>query len=179
LRVAVRVISATNHDLPALVEAKKFREDLYYRLSVVPILVPPLRERPEDITDLAQYFLDEFCRRNNFKPKRMSGDVVAALRAYRWPGNIRELRNVVERMAILAADPITCDALPLEIRLPRDAATATTLEEARAQAERELIRGALDRAAWNVAAAARALGIERTHLHKRMRALGVDKNSRP
>ena len=178
LRVAVRVISATNHDLPALVEAKKFREDLYYRLSVVPIRVPPLRERPEDIAELAQYFLDEFCRRNNFKPKRIGDDVVAALRAWRWPGNIRELRNVVERMAILAPDPIACDALPLEIRLPRDGAPASTLEEARAQAERELIRGALDRAAWNVAAAARALGIERTHLHKRMRALGLDKSSR-
>jgi two-component system nitrogen regulation response regulator NtrX len=179
LRVAVRVISATNQDLAALVEAKKFRQDLYYRLSVVPIRVPPLRERPEDIPDLAQYFLDEFCRRNNFKPKRVNEDVVAALGAYRWPGNIRELRNVVERMAILAPDPITCDALPLEIRLPRDAAAASTLEEARAQAERELIRGALDRAAWNVAAAARALGIERTHLHKRMRALGLEKNRRP
>jgi two-component system nitrogen regulation response regulator NtrX len=178
LRVTVRVISATNHDLPALVEAKGFREDLYYRLSVVPIRVPPLRERPEDIPELVRYFLDEFCRRNNFKPKRVADEVLAALRLYRWPGNIRELRNVVERMAILAPDPITCDALPIDIRLPRDATAATTLEEARAQAERELIRAALDRAAWNVAAAARALGIERTHLHKRMRALGLDKNSR-
>jgi two-component system, NtrC family, nitrogen regulation response regulator NtrX len=177
LRAAVRVISATNHDLPVLVEAKKFREDLYYRLSVVPIRVPPLREHAEDIADLAHYFLDEFCRRNNFRPKRVDEDVVAALRAYRWPGNIRELRNVVERMAILAPDPITCDALPLEIRLPQ-AAAASTLGEARAHAEREVIREALDRAAWNVAAAARALGIERTHLHKRMRALGLDKTSR-
>ena len=145
---------------------------------MVPIRVPPLRERPEDIADLTRYFLDEFCRRNNFKPKRIEGDVAAALGAYRWPGNIRELRNVVERMAILAPDPITCDALPLEIRLPRDGAAASTLDEARAQAERELIHGALDRAAWNVAAAARALGIERTHLHKRMRALGLDKTRR-
>ncbi len=177
LRVTVRVISATNHDLPALVEAKKFREDLYYRLSVVPIRVPPLRERPDDIPALARYFLDEFCRRNNFKPKRIADDVVAGLTAYRWPGNIRELRNVVERMAILAQDPITRDALPLEIRLP-EAAEVTSLEEARAQAERDLIRGALDRAAWNVAAAARALGIERTHLHKRMRALGLHKSGR-
>ncbi len=175
LRVAVRVISATNQDLRALVEARRFREDLYYRLGVVPIRVPPLRERREDIPDLTGYFLEEFCRRNNFKPKRIDEHATAALRAYRWPGNIRELRNVVERMAILASDPITCAALPLEIRLPGDAAAASTLEEARAQAERELIRDALDRAAWNVAAAARALGIERTHLHKRMRALGVGK----
>jgi two-component system, NtrC family, nitrogen regulation response regulator NtrX len=175
LRVMVRVISATNQDLAALVEGKKFREDLYYRLSVVPLRMPPLRERPEDIRELATYFLDEFCRRNNFKPKRIDDEVFAALREYRWPGNIRELRNVIERLAILAADPITADALPVDIRLPRDGGAPSTLEGARAQAERELIRQALDDAGWNIAAAARALGIERTHLHKRIRALGLEK----
>ncbi len=176
LRASVRVISASNQDLAALVEAKKFREDLYYRLSVVPIRLPPLRERPGDIGPLAAYFLDEFCRRNNFKPKRFEDEAVAALGKYRWPGNIRELRNVVERLAILAPDPIACDALPLEIRLPRDAALPSTLEEARAHAEREVIREALDAAGWNVSAAARVLGIERTHLHKRIRALGLQKS---
>jgi two-component system nitrogen regulation response regulator NtrX len=175
LRVSVRVISATNQDLAARVEDKTFREDLFYRLSVVPIRMPPLRERPEDIRDLAEYFLDEFCRRNNFKPKRIAGEVFDALRRYRWPGNIRELRNVVERMAILASDPIPAEALPLEIRLPRDAAAPSTLEDARAEAERALVQGALERAGWNVSAAARALGVERTHLHKRLRALGLSK----
>ncbi len=97
------------------------------------------------------------------------------LRAYRWPGNIRELRNVVERMAILAPDPITADAVPVEIRLSRQPGGATTLEETRAQAERDAIRRALEQAGWNVAAAARALGIERTRLHKRIRALGLER----
>jgi len=172
--VTVRVISATNQDLAALVAEKRFREDLYYRLSVVPIRVPPLRERPEDIRPLAEYFVDEFCRRNNFKPKRIDDSVFEALGAYRWPGNIRELRNVVERMAILAPDPITADAVPVEIRLSRQAGAPSTLEETRAQAERDLVRDA----GWNISAAARALGIERTRLHKRIRALGLERHGR-
>ena len=175
LHVAVRTISATNQDLAALVEQKKFREDLLYRLRVVPIRVPPLRERSEDIRPLADHFLQEFCSRNNFKSKRMDEEVFAALRDYRWPGNIRELRNVIERMAILSPDPITAESIPLEIRLPRDSAAPSSLEETRARAERELIRNALDEAGWNVSAAARALGIERTRLHKRMRTLGLAK----
>ena len=176
-RVTVRVISATNQDLAALVAEKRFREDLYYRLSVVPIRVPPLRERPEDVRQLAEYFIDEFCRRNNFKPKRIDNSVFEALGAYRWPGNIRELRNVVERMAILAPDPITADAVPVEIRLARETDAPSSLEETRAQAERDVIREALERSGWNVSAAARALGIERTRLHKRIRALGLQKRS--
>ena len=177
-RVSVRVISATNQDLTALVAEKKFREDLYYRLSVVPIRVPPLRERPEDVRPLAEYFIDEFCRRNNFRPKRIDDSVFDSLRTYRWPGNIRELRNVVERMAILASDPITADAVPVEIRLARETDAPSTLAETRAQAERDVIREVLDRADWNVSAAARALGVERTRLHKRIRALGLERNGR-
>jgi two-component system, NtrC family, nitrogen regulation response regulator NtrX len=177
-RVTVRVISATNQDLSALVAEKKFREDLYYRLSVVPVRVPPLRERPEDIRPLAEYFVDEFCRRNNFRPKRFDEGVFDALGAYRWPGNIRELRNAVERMAILATDPITADAVPVEIRLARETDAPSTLEETRAHAERDVIREALDRADWNVSAAARALGIERTRLHKRIRALRLERAGR-
>ena len=121
LQVAVRVISATNHDLAAMVEQKKFREDLYYRLSVVPIRVAPLRERLEDISPLAEYFLEEFCSRNNFKPRRLEEEVFAVLQSYRWPGKVRESRNVIERTAILASsDTIPVESLPLEIRLPRD-----------------------------------------------------------
>ena len=175
MHVSVRVVSATNQDLPARVEDKTFREDLYYRLSVVPIRVPPLRERAEDIRPLSEYFVEEFCRRNNFRPKRIDEAVFEELRAYRWPGNIRELRNVVERMAILAPDPITADAVPVEIRLSRQPGGATTLEETRAQAERDAIRRALEQAGWNVAAAARTLGVERTRLHKRIRALGLER----
>ena len=178
LRVTVRVISATNQDLAALVKQRKFREDLFYRLSVVPIRVPPLRERPEDIRPLTEYFLEEFCSRNNFKPKRIEPEVYEALRDYRWPGNVRELRNVIERMAILSSDPITAESIPLEIRLPRDTAVPSSLEETRAQAERDLIRQALEASGWNVSAAARALGIERTRLHKRIRALKLAKEIR-
>jgi len=176
LHVSVRIISATNRDLTAMVAQKKFREDLYYRLSVVPIRVPPLRERPEDIRPLAEYFLEEFCRRNNFKPKRIEDDVFAAMRAYRWPGNVRELRNVMERVAILSvADVITAASIPLEIRMAPDADMPSSLEETRAQAERDLIQQALEDAGGNVSAAARTLGIERTRLHKRIRALGLSK----
>jgi two-component system nitrogen regulation response regulator NtrX len=179
LRVHVRVISATNQDLADLVEQKKFREDLYYRLRVVPIRVPPLRERAEDIRPLAEYFLEDFCRRNNFKPKRIEEEVWAILEAYRWPGNVRELRNIVERMAILApSEGITKESVPLEIRIPADFLTNSSLEETRAHAERSRIRQALEDANWNVSAAARALGIERTRLHKRIRALGLAKEIR-
>ena len=177
--VSVRVISATNQDLAALVAEKRFREDLYYRLSVVPIRVPPLRERPEDVRPLAEYFVDEFCRRNNFRPKRIEPGVFEAFASYRWPGNIRELRNVVERMAILSPDPITADAVPVEIRLAPASDAPSTLAETRARAEREVIREALERADWNVSAAARALGIERTRLHKRIRALGLTRSGGP
>ena len=103
IRVNVRVISATNRDLSALVSQDKFREDLFYRLSVVPIRVPALRERPHDIELLARYFLEDFCARNNFKPKALDDSVFPLLESYPWPGNARELRNVIERMAILTA----------------------------------------------------------------------------
>jgi two-component system nitrogen regulation response regulator NtrX len=177
LRVHVRVISATNQDLGALVEQKKFREDLYYRLRVVPIHVPPLRERPEDIRPLAEYFLEDFCRRNNFKPKRIKDDVWAILEGYRWPGNVRELRNIVERMAILASsEGITKESVPLEIRIPAESLPSSSLEETRALAERSRIRQALEEAGGNVSAAARLLGVERTRLHKRIRALGLAKD---
>ena len=174
VRVSVRVISATNRDLAALVSQNKFREDLYYRLSVVPIRVPPLRERPGDIRSLAEYFLDEFCARNNFKPKKIEDDVFSILQSHSWPGNARELRNTVERMAILTAgERIPADSIPLEVRLAPDAEAPSSLQETRDAAERGRIRQALDDSNWNVSAASRILGIERTNLHKRIRALGL------
>jgi len=178
LHVTVRVIAATNQDLRRLVERKQFREDLYYRLSVVPVRVPPLRERPEDVRPLAEYFLEEFCRRNNFKSKRFDDSVWKILRGYRWPGNVRELRNIVERMAILTSSEILAEeSIPLEVRMPPEEPNAYSLEETRAQAERGRIRQALAESRWNVSAAARMLGIERTNLHKRIRALGIVRKS--
>jgi two-component system nitrogen regulation response regulator NtrX len=176
IRVSVRVISATNRDLAALVAQDKFREDLYYRLSVVPIRVPPLRERKQDIQVLAQYFLEDFCGRNNFKPKTLDEGVFPVLEAYPWPGNARELRNAVERMAILTpGECLTRDSVPVEIRIQRDAGPRSTVQEARESAEREHIMRALEEAGWNVSGAARTLGMERTNLHKRIRALGISR----
>jgi two-component system nitrogen regulation response regulator NtrX len=175
IKVSVRVISATNRDLQEMVQQQKFREDLYYRLCVVPVRVPALRERREDIHALAEYFLAEFCARNNFKSKSFDGDVIDTLEDHHWPGNIRELRNTVERMAILTkGDVLTGDSIPVEIRLSRGAAPPKgNLREAKESAEREHILRALDEAKWNVSSAARALGMERTNLHKRIRALGL------
>src|SRR4029453_18934 len=120
IRVSVRVISATNRRLDELVAAGTFREDLFYRLSVVPIRVPALRERLQDIGELVAYFLAEFCARNNFRPREIDAECVGALERYAWPGNVRELRNVVERMAILTAgDRLMISSVPLEIRHPR------------------------------------------------------------
>jgi two-component system, NtrC family, nitrogen regulation response regulator NtrX len=176
IKVAVRVISATNRDLTALVAQEKFREDLYYRLSVVPIRVPALRERPQDIRLMAEYFLEDFCARNNFKPKLLDDAVYPALEAYHWPGNARELRNVIERMAILSpGELLGRDSIPVEVRVQREGGPKSSVQEARESAEREHILRALEEANWNVSGAARALGMERTNLHKRIRALGLSR----
>ncbi len=174
IRVSVRVVSATNRDLQEMVAQGKFREDLYYRLCVFPIRVPSLRERPQDIRPLAEYFLCEFCSRNNFKAKSLDDSVIALLEEYAWPGNARELRNAVERMAILTrGDQIGVDSVPFEIRKGKESGPASNIKEAREGAERDHIRRALDENGWNVSGAARALGMERTNLHKRIRALGL------
>jgi transcriptional regulator with GAF, ATPase, and Fis domain len=175
IRVSVRVISATNRVLEDRIADGKFREDLYYRLSVVPIRVPALRERLQDVRDLAAYFLTEFCTRNNFRRKAIEEEVLQLLEHYPWPGNIRELRNTVERMAILSPeDRITMDSVPLEIHTP-PSSRSSGLHEVRDSAERDRIRQALEQTDWNVAGAARVLGIERTNLHKRMKALGLNR----
>jgi two-component system nitrogen regulation response regulator NtrX len=174
IRVGVRVISATNRRLDELVAAGTFREDLFYRLSVVPIRVPALRERLADLGDLVAYFLSEFCARNSFRPREVDPEVLSMLARYTWPGNVRELRNAVERMAILTpGDRITVDSIPVEIQSPRAPRPATGLQEVRDAAERDRIRQALDQTDWNVSGAARLLGTERTSLHKRLRALGL------
>lgn len=174
IRVAVRVIAASNRDLGEMVAQQKFREDLYYRLRVVPIRVPALRERREDIRPLAEYFLSEFCSRNNFRSKCFAPAVFEALEDYHWQGNIRELRNTVERMAILTrGDVLEAESVPVEIRIARSPGPRGNLREARESAEREHILKALEESKWNVSSAARVLGMERTNLHKRIRALGL------
>ncbi|HEX6895709.1 MAG TPA: sigma-54 dependent transcriptional regulator [Bryobacteraceae bacterium] len=172
IRVSVRVIAATNRNLADLVAQDKFREDLYYRLCVVPIRVPALRERPQDICALADYFLEDFCSRNNFHFKKIDAMTYEFLEVYSWPGNARELRNIIERMAILTpGNVLTPDSVPVELRLAQG--PRSNLKEARESAERDHILRALEESGWNVSGAARALGMERTNLHKRIRALGL------
>ena len=178
IRVTVRVVSATNRDLTAMVAQGKFREDLYYRVSVVPIRVPSLRERPPDIRPMAEYFLEDFCVRNGFRKKSFHPEVWEAFESGKWPGYARELRNVVERMAILShEDVLTLASVPLELRLQNEpgAAGRSSVQEARETAEREHVLRALEESGWNVSSAARALGMERTNLHKRIRALGLSR----
>jgi two-component system, NtrC family, nitrogen regulation response regulator NtrX len=177
IHVNVRVVSATNRDLAQMAARGTFREDLYYRLSVVPIRVPALRDRAEDIPSLAEYALAEFCARNNFKPRKFEDGVLETLAGYAWPGNVRELRNTIERMAILSGgDTLPMESIPLEIRSAPSSGSRSVLHETRETAERERILQALDQTDWNVSAAARLLNIERTNLHKRMRVLGLERN---
>ena len=178
IKVSVRVVSATNRDLPGLVAQGKFREDLYYRISVVPVRVPALRERPQDIRPMAEYFLEDFCVRNGFRRRSFDPAVWELLEACKWTGNARELRNAVERMAILShGDVIEPSAIPLEIRIQREDGAKSSVQEARESAERDHVLRALEDAGWNVSGAARALGMERTNLHKRIRALGLSRGS--
>jgi DNA-binding NtrC family response regulator len=161
------------------VKAGRFREDLYYRLNVVPIHAPPLRDRREDIPDLAARFLVEACERNGRRPMRLVREALLALQGHDWPGNVRELRNLVERLAILCDGPeIGADDVaavlpgarrPRADRFRQGASFHDLVEEA----EREVILGALDAHADNVSDTARALGLERSHLYKKMRGLGI------
>jgi DNA-binding NtrC family response regulator len=175
----VRVVAATNKDLQAEVAAGRFREDLFYRLAVVPVDVPPLRERREDVPALAEAFLREACERNGRRPMRVSREAVAALQSHAWPGNVRELRNLVERLAILCDGPEigaadVAAALPA-VRRPRPdrQREGVPLKDLLEEAEREIVLAALERHGDNMAETARALGLERSHLYKKLRALGI------
>ncbi len=181
LRCDVRVVAATNKDLQAEVQAGRFREDLYYRLAVVPIHAPPLRERREDLPELCARFLAEACERNGKRALRLGRDAIAALQAHDWPGNVRELRNLVERLVILCDGPdVGADdvaaVLPGARRPRADRYRAgATFHDLVEEAEREVILGALTAHADNVTETARALGLERSHLYKKMRALGIQR----
>jgi DNA-binding NtrC family response regulator len=179
LRCDVRVIAATNRDLAEEVRGGRFREDLFYRLAVVPIPVPPLRERREDVPELAARFLGEACARNGRRAMSLSREGLAALQAHDWPGNVRELRNLVERIAILVDGPeISADDVASVLpgaRRPRPERYrgGASFHELVEEAEREILLGALAEHAENISETARALGLERSHLYKKMRALGI------
>ena len=178
LRSNARVIAATNQDLERAVAAGAFREDLYFRLNVLRLHTPPLRERREDIALLASTFLARCCRDNGLGDKTVAADALGVLLAWRWPGNVRELRNVIEQAAILGGTVITATDLPDDLRALRpraalEGAEGKTLREFRDHMEREFIRLRLDELGWNVSRTAEALGIDRANLHKRLRAWGM------
>jgi DNA-binding NtrC family response regulator len=185
LAVDVRVIAATNSDLEAKVKRGEFREDLYYRLAVVPLEVPPLRMRREDIPVLATTFVERFCRENGLSLKQFSNEALSAMASHAWPGNVRELRNLCERLVIMGEDPIGRADLPREMTgagasaLDLAAFGNATLKEVRERVERELIAQRLEQYEWNITRAAEVLGIERTNLHKKMKQLGLRREGAP
>jgi two-component system nitrogen regulation response regulator NtrX len=180
VHVDVRVIAATNKDLEEEIARGNFREDLFYRLNVIPFFVPPLRDRKEDIPLLVKEFLAEFGAQYGRPRVEMSEDALAALKQYHWPGNVRELRNLVERVIILnpKSQRIERKQLPMLVyresgkKEPRGEEFATLLE-AREAYERDYILKKIDEVHGNVSRAAEALGLERSHLYRKMKALGV------
>jgi two-component system nitrogen regulation response regulator NtrX len=184
VHVDVRVIAATNKDLEEEIARGNFREDLFYRLNVIPFFVPPLRDRKEDIPLLVKEFLQQFGAEYGRPHVEMTDDALAELKQYHWPGNVRELRNLVERVLILnpKTQRIERKHLPMLVyRDPaRDAAKSsgrteefTSLPQARAAYERDYILKKLDEFHGNVSRAAEGLGLERSHLYRKMKALGV------
>jgi two-component system nitrogen regulation response regulator NtrX len=176
MRVDVRVISGTHKDLKQAVADGRFREDLFYRLNVVPLRVPALRERLEDIPLLVGSLLRRICERNNLREKPIDDEVFDELRRHDWPGNVRELQNLLERLMIMSGDRITVLDLPEDILVPaRGSAPASALKEFRDRAERDHIIATLRRLNGNVSQAALELGVGRTYLHKRLSVLQITK----
>ncbi|MGA8674350.1 MAG: sigma-54 dependent transcriptional regulator, partial [Candidatus Acidiferrales bacterium] len=175
--VDVRVIAATNKKLEEEIARNAFREDLFYRLNVIPFYVPALRERVEDIPILAAHFLAAFSQEYGKKPREFSPAAVDVLLNYPWPGNVRELKNLVERLVIICPSPrIEPHHLPPEIF--RGASKSPqkpyeSLQEARSAYEREFVLRKLEENRWNMTKAAQALGLERSHLYRKMRTLGI------
>ena len=180
IKVDVRVVAATNKDLQAEIAAGRFREDLYYRLAVVPIELPPLRARREDIPTLVEHFIEQVCADNDRRKKKVASGAMTLLMQHDWPGNVRELKNVVERLAILTGDAEVIteadvgDALPRVKAVKAGFSRGTPFKDLVAAAERDIIVAALDANEHHVSNTARELQLERSHLYKKMRALGVD-----
>ena len=180
IKVDVRIITATNKDLKKEVEQNKFREDLFYRLNVIPIYVPSLRERIEDIPLLVSYFLTKFSIENGGREKRISQSAIKLLQSYRWPGNVRELKNLLERLVIMVpSDTIEASDLPSNF-LEHSRSTGLSqmeLKKARNEFEREFIIQTLEESNWNITEASQKLGIERTNLHRKIKQYKITKES--
>lgn len=177
IKVDARVVAATKEDLRQSVEAGIFRNDLYYRLSVIPIHIPPLKERAEDIPVLIEHFLEKVCKNNNVDSRELTPEVMNALMSYGWPGNVRELENVIERLVLISPDKrIDVDYLPQEIVNATGDNSNTmkdTLNRQVAGAEKELIQEALERASGNRTKAAKLLGISRASLYNKLNQYGL------
>jgi len=177
--VDVRVIAATNKDLEEEISKGNFREDLFYRLNVIPFHVPPLRERNEDIPQLARHFLKEFSAAYSRRARELSDDAVDTLLRYVWPGNVRELRNVIERMVIMNPTVTRLERKHLPPLVYRDGGRRSaggefsTLHQARAAYERDYILKKLDENHGNISRTAEVLGLERSHLYRKMKTLGI------
>ena len=173
----VRVIAATNKNLEQEIAEGRFREDLYYRLNVIPFHVPPLRERSEDIATLARSFVDEFCAESGTRRKELSEAALERLRRHGWPGNVRELRNLMERVVILTPGP-DIDAADLPATLgtsaPGNGRSASSLEQARREFEREFLRARLDEHGWNISRTAEAIGIARESLSRKIKTYKLE-----
>jgi two-component system nitrogen regulation response regulator NtrX len=188
--VDVRIISSTSRDLERDMAEGRFREDLYHRLNVVPLRVPSLAERREDIPELVNYFVGQLAQASGLAPRKIGEDAMAVLQAHDWTGNVRELRNNVERLMILAGgDPdtvITADLLPQEIGsnvpLPVNGGAehlmSMPLREAREIFEREYLLAQINRFGGNISRTAEFVGMERSALHRKLRALGVSSDQR-
>jgi two-component system, NtrC family, nitrogen regulation response regulator NtrX len=189
IKVDVRVIAATNKNLEEEIEKGRFREDLYFRLAVIPIYVPPLRERPDDVPALVRHYMEYFSRENNVRPKRVTPQAIEALQRLRWKGNIRELRNTVERLIIMTSgDTIDLADLPAATRnssappAPKagsdtDASKAGTLREFKDTAERAYLVGKLRENGWNISKTAEVIDTPRSNLYKKLEQYQISQES--
>jgi len=180
--VDARIIAATNKNLEEEIARGNFREDLFYRLNVIPFVVPPLRERVEDIPILARYFLRDFALTYGRRQKELSPEALAALEAHAWPGNVRELKNLIERLVIMIPDPvIERQHLPSFLfrneGRRRSIPEPSTLQQARAAYERDFIVRKLEENHGNITRTAESLGLERSHLYRKMKSLGISPSS--
>jgi two-component system, NtrC family, nitrogen regulation response regulator NtrX len=172
------VLAATNKDLTAEIRASRFREDLYFRLNVIPIFVPPLRDRVDDVPRLTDHFMSEFAREYGRRRKTLDAAAIAALQRYRWPGNVREMRNVLERLMIMVpGDTISGSDLSFldggSIVDDAVGADPVPLHEARERFERDYILRALAGQHGNISKTAEVLGVERSNLYRKMRTFGI------
>jgi two-component system nitrogen regulation response regulator NtrX len=186
VEVDVRVVAATNKVLDEEIRSGNFREDLFYRLNVVPFKVPPLRERKEDISLLIDYFLDLFCKREGRERKLMVPEAVTQMMEYDWPGNVRELKNIIERLVIMTPGrTISVNHVPdyiVSAEASRVAGASkldsvleiSSLREAREEFEKEFILQKLEENNWNISKTAEAIELERSNLHRKIKSYGID-----